>query len=115
MLKLIRTNFDRHESRRDRRYALPAITVTIAGTDYAIRDWSLGGFQPVDGPDVAVGSQIAGVMRIADRDEACAFTAEAVRGSNDEESVGFHFVEPSAALVAALDRALIARYVGKRS
>jgi hypothetical protein len=38
MSKLLRTNFDRHERRRDRRYVSHGITVTIHGAEYAAQN-----------------------------------------------------------------------------
>lgn len=113
MRKLIRTNFDRHEQRRDRRYASPAITVTIAGAHYDVVDWSLGGFQPVGGPQVAIGKEITGAVTIAGNDQSFEFTAEAVH-RNGRNGLGFHFVERSQSLINALDRALITRLMGRR-
>jgi hypothetical protein len=113
MSKLIRTNFDRHEQRRDRRYASPAITVTVGGECFAVVDWSLGGFQPVGGPQIAIGQEITGAVTIAGNDQSFEFTAEAVR-PNGRGGLGFRFVERSQSLINALDRALIARLMGKR-
>lgn len=114
MRKLIRTNFDRHEQRRDRRYASPAITVTIGDTRYAVVDWSLGGFQPADGPKVAIGEEVTGSVTIAGRDESFEFTAQAVHREG-KSGLGFRFVDRSQSLINALDRALIARLMGRRA
>ena len=113
MRKLIRTNFDRQEHRRDKRYASPAITVTIEGERYAVVDWSLGGFKPVDGPKVPVGQQVTGAVTIVGRAESYEFTAEAVQfaGTNGQ---AFRFIERSQSLINALDRALVARLMGRR-
>jgi hypothetical protein len=113
MYKLIRTNFDRQEQRRDRRYASPAITVTIGGEQFAVVDWSLGGFQPAGGPQIALGQEVTGVVMIAGNDETFEFTAEAVR-RDGRSGLGFRFVERSQSLINALDRALIARLMGRR-
>ena len=34
-MRIARTNFDRQEARRDRRYALPPLTVVIGGREFA--------------------------------------------------------------------------------
>ena len=60
MLNTIRTNFDRHELRRDRRYRLPPITVTLAEIESVTVNWSLGGFLLDGGSDIAVGTVLAG-------------------------------------------------------
>ena len=43
--RIVRTNFDREESRRDRRQSMPPIVLRIAEREYAAVNWSLGGFQ----------------------------------------------------------------------
>jgi hypothetical protein len=101
MLKTIRTNFDREELRRDRRYPMPLITVSLAGLDYATANWSLGGFRLENGPQFSAGEAIAGLIRLADASEY-PFTAAAVR--SDADGAGFQFTELSLALVGALDR-----------
>lgn len=113
MRKLIRTNFDRDEHRRDRRYVLPPITVTIAGQQHAVVDWSLGGFQPVGELPVVLGQQLDGTLSIADNDAVYPFTAEAVRHDETTNGFGFRFIEPSPLLIEALDRALRQRLGGK--
>ncbi len=114
MSKVIRTNFDRRELRRDRRYVSPPLTVTIAATDYVTRDWSLGGFQALTAAKVAVGNQVCGLVRVSGSQVAHAFTAQAVRCDRARDIVAFRFVEQSPALVKALDRAVINRLVGAR-
>jgi len=112
MLKLLRTNFDRSEQRRDRRYLAPGMTVVMRGAEYATRDWSLGGFQCIGGPEVSVGTQIAGEVRIAGRPGTCPFAAQAVRGGNGD-SVAFRFTH-STMLITMLDRALSNRLARRR-
>ena len=114
MGKLIRTNFDRREQRRDRRCALPAITVTIGKKQYAVVDWSLGGFQP-EGLDVQIGQHVTGAVTIAGHDQSYEFTAEAVHRDGRKEGLGFRFVDRSQSLINALDRAFVARLMGRRA
>jgi len=114
MRKLIRTNFDRNEQRRDRRYARPELSVTIGGARYAVLDWSLGGFQPQGGPKIAVGQQVTGAVTIVGHDQTLPFTAEAVH-RNGRNGFGFRFVGRSQSLINALDRALIMRLMGRRA
>ncbi len=113
MGKLIRTNFDRHETRRDRRYVSPRITVCIAGIDHMIHDWSLGGFQACNGLSLPRGSQISGSVRIAGNVATYPFAAEAVRSDAQRQAVGFRFVDVSPSLWRALERAVVARMVGR--
>jgi PilZ domain-containing protein len=115
MGKLIRTNFDRREQRRDRRCMLPAITVTIAEKQYAVVDWSLGGFQPEGELDVQNGQQVTGTVTIAGHEQSYEFTAEAVCRDGRSEGLGFRFVDRSQSLINALDRAFVARLMGRRA
>ncbi len=116
MLKTIRINFDRHEARRDRRYALPPITVTLSSGAHATSNWSLGGFllppnlEP--GIDLVLGATVSGNVTLAENNTH-AFAAEVVR--RDADGTGFRFVEPSDALVGALDRAIANRLFRKRA
>jgi hypothetical protein len=117
-LKTIRTNFDRDEARRDRRYPLPLIRVMLAGADFETGNWSLGGFMLASqpdraAPDLAVGATVAGqIQPLADRDPLD-FTAEVVR--RDADGTGFRFTDISMELVGALDRALANRMFRKRA
>jgi hypothetical protein len=114
MGKLIRTNFSRNEMRRDRRYLAPAITLTVRGVDYQVRDWSLGGFRARRALCLPLRGQITGQVRIERRREAYSFTAEAVRDDANAEAVGFRFVALSPSLSHALDRAIAWRVAGLR-
>jgi hypothetical protein len=114
MLKTIRINFDRHEARRDRRYALPPITVTLVSGAYTTSNWSLGGFLlPPPSLDLAPGASVAGKVSLSDGGATHEFSAEVVR--RDGDGTGFRFVEPSDALVGALDRAIAHRLFRKRA
>ncbi|HVA12008.1 MAG TPA: PilZ domain-containing protein [Stellaceae bacterium] len=113
MLKTIRTNFDRHEARRDRRYPLPAIVVTLASGEFATANWSLGGFLLASGPELAIGSVVTGNLVLADTCQTHDFSAELVR--RDADGTGFRFVELSIDLVGALDRAIAGRMFRKRA
>lgn len=113
MLKTIRINFDRHETRRDRRYALPPITVTLASGAYTTSNWSLGGFLLPPGIGLARGASVAGKVTTPDGRATHAFSAELVRSGAD--GTGFRFVEPSDALIGALDRAIAHRLFRKRA
>ncbi|HUK60390.1 MAG TPA: PilZ domain-containing protein [Stellaceae bacterium] len=97
--------------RRDRRYAVPAVAVTLGGTQYRARNWSLGGLLLEAGPAVAIGGQVTGELRVADRGEGFPITAEAVRCDKREGLLACRFVEPSSAMVGALDSAVAARFL----
>ena len=114
MLKVIRTNFDRREMRRDRRTALPRLIVSIGGKDFEVHDWSLGGFQTTEGPAVGIGAHVTGKLRVVGHDAAYSFEAEAVRCIRASNGIGFHFLGLSPELVTALDRAVMRRFAGRR-
>lgn len=113
MLKTIRTNFDRQEARRDRRYPLPAITVTLGSSAFATGNWSLGGFMLPAEAGFALGATVAGDVALTEPSQSHAFTAEVVRC--DPAGIGFRFVEPSMALIGALDRAIAGRMFRQRA
>lgn len=107
-MKTLRTNFDRPETRRDRRYALPPISVTLRDSRaLAIANWSLGGFLLESGPRYPVGETVAGKLTLADGGPSYDFSAEVVRRGPD--GTGFRFVDLSNALVGALDRMIVGR------
>jgi hypothetical protein len=113
MLKTIRINFDRHEGRRDRRYPLPPITVTLSSGAYATSNWSLGGFLLPPGLELAAGATVAGKATVPDGSATHSFAAEVVR--SDADGTGFRFLDPSDELVGALDRAIAQRLFRKRA
>ncbi len=114
MLKTIRTNFDRQEMRRDRRYPLPAMVVSFAGGDYETVNWSLSGFLLSGGPAVAIGSTLPASLRIHKLDQQFDCQAEAVRHDSEANGVAFRFVDPTALMVTALDRVMARHMVGAR-
>jgi hypothetical protein len=111
-MRIARTNFDRQESRRDRRYALPPLTVVIGDQDYATDNWSLGGFQLTASLPLAVGDVVTGSLRLSEGD-AFAFAATVVRKDEPAGTLGFRFQDLSPLAVTMLDRAL-ARRLGPR-
>ena len=113
MLKTIRINFDRAEARRDRRYPLPPITVTLGVDSYVTSNWSLGGFLLPSNLEWAPGATVAGHATMPNGKTCHDFSAEIVR--KDADGTGFRFVEPSDALVGALDRAIADRLFRKRA
>jgi hypothetical protein len=89
-MKSTRVSYFRREDRRDRRYPLPALVISVDGTEYTTINWSLGGFL-VTGFDrkVMPGQTIAGMLRPIDRPEGLAFTATVVRSGEDQLAVKF--------------------------
>lgn len=115
MLRTIRTNFDRREMRRDRRYPLPPMLVRFAQDEYETVNWSLSGFLLGGGPAVEIGRRLAATIRITNSEKRFNVTAEAVRHDPDAEGVAFRFVEPPEDLVDVLDHAIAARMFGRRA
>lgn len=113
MLKTLRINFDRHESRRDRRYPLPPITLTLASGAYTTSNWSLGGFLLPPGIEAVLGAAVSGMATMPDGGTTHAFSAEVVR--READGTGFRFIAPSDELVGALDRAIANRLFRKRA
>jgi PilZ domain len=112
-MRIARTNFDRQESRRDRRYALPTLTIAIGDQDYPSDNWSLGGFQLSAPLALTVGDVVTGTLRL-EGGEPLAFTALVVRQDEPAGSFGFRFQELSPLAVTMLDRALARRLVSRR-
>jgi hypothetical protein len=112
-MRIARTNFDRQEHRRDRRYALPPLTIALGEREYATDNWSLGGFQLTAALPLAVGAMINGTFRVDGGDEF-GFAAELVRKDEAAGSLGFRFHELSPAALTRLDRALARRLVSRR-
>ena len=110
-MRISRTNFDRQESRRDRRYASPPLTVTIGERDYVSDNWSLGGFQLTAALPLELGAVVVGTLQV-DGSDGFAFTASVVRHEGD--TFGFHFQELSPQAMTKLDRALARRLVTRR-
>jgi hypothetical protein len=113
MFRTIRTNFDRREMRRDRRYPLPPMVVRFASGEYETVNWSLSGFLLAGGPAVEIGAQVSATIRVTTSDELFSVTAEAVRHDADIDGVAFRFVEPSEDFVSVLDRVIAVRMFGR--
>lgn len=112
-MRTLRTNFDRQESRRDRRYALPILKVTMGGEEHLSDNWSLGGFMLTGPLGLEVGATVSGTVKIEGSD-GFAFTAEVVRKEPDTGSFGFHFRDMTPLAVSTLDRALARRLVSRK-
>jgi hypothetical protein len=110
-MKTIRVSYDRQEDRRDRRYPLPPLTVSIGDANYVTVNWSLGGFLLAGFTgSVAVGQKLSGELRVQDRAEPVEFSAMVVRV--DEPGPGnlaAQFVDLDDRTVTLLDRAIARR------
>ena len=111
-MRTVRTNFDRQESRRDRRYALP-LRVSFGTEEYTSDNWSLGGFQVTSDQPMEIGLVVTGTLGI-EGSEHIAFSAQLVRHDREARSFGFHFTEISPSAVELLDRVLARRLAGRR-
>jgi hypothetical protein len=112
-MRTSRTNFDRQEARRDRRYAQPFLNVAIDGQDYVSDNWSLGGFHLTAKLPVEAGTTVTGMLRV-DGADAFPFTAVVVRKDRASDAVAFRFQNLSPLAVSKLDRALARRLVRRR-
>lgn len=114
MTRTIRTNFDRHEMRRDRRYPLPPIVVGFASVEYETVNWSLSGFLLSGGPSVEIGNQMPATVRVSPSERIFDVITEAIRHDSEADGVAFKFVEPSEAMVELLDHTIAGRLFGRR-
>ena len=112
-MRIARTNFDRQEARRDRRYAVPPLTVIIGGREFASDNWSLGGFQLTTDMPVMVDAVVTGTLHV-DGSDGFEFTARVVRKDEASGQIGFHFEELTPLAMTKLDRALARRLVSRR-
>lgn len=108
--RIVRTNFDREESRRDRRQSVPPNFLRIAARESPAVNWSPGGFQ-IDPGDLglAAGDGVAGTLRIAERDEDYDFDAQIAWTAPAHGKAGARFTTLAAGALDALDRALAHR------
>jgi hypothetical protein len=110
-MRTVRTNFDRQESRRDRRYELPLV-VELGGEEFSSDNWSLGGFQITSVQAIELGSLVAGRLRV-DGSEGLDFSAQLVRKDLEAGTLGFRFQELAPAVMIKLDQALARRLSGR--
>jgi hypothetical protein len=106
-----RVSFDWQNARRDRRYPLPNLVVTIDGRAYDTENWSLGGFL-VSGFDrrVRPGQAIAGKLGLADQPVEIDFTATVVRGGDETPGqLAAQFTDLSDETMTLLERIITRR------
>ncbi len=115
MLRTTSITLAHKEHRRDRRYAVPAVSVTILDGEYQALNWSLGGLLLQHAPAASVGGHLNGRLRVSGRADSFDVTAEVLRRNTPEGTLACRFVDPSPAMVEALDGALAARLLGRRS
>jgi hypothetical protein len=114
-MRYIRTSFDRADERRDRRYPLPPLTVTIDGASYTTLNWSLGGFLLGDWTVPTKSGEVLSGMLQAEKDgPRFGFTVEVVRWSPESSSLAAKFVEIEPGAIDHLDRSLARRFARRR-
>jgi len=110
-MKTTRVTFDQHNSRRDRRYPLPALVITIDGGEYTTVNWSLGGFL-ITGFDrkLSSGKPITGKLSVADHSVGFQFTAKVVRtGEPEPDQLAVQFTELGENGMSVLERIITRR------
>jgi hypothetical protein len=115
-MKIVKVSYARarSEGRRDRRYPLPPLTVTMDQGEWTTENWSLGGFliSNYDGKAVP-GEEIAGFIRVAADEPPFAFNATVVR--IDDQRLGAQFRSIGEAFMVQLDRVIARRHgIGRR-
>jgi hypothetical protein len=104
-------SFDPREDRRDRRYPLPPVSITIDGVEYTTVNWSLGGFL-LGGFEVPIkrGQHIAAKLRVSKDATPVEFTGVVVRVDEPEKgNLAVQFVDLDDATMTLLDRTIARR------
>src|SRR5471032_2588159 len=111
MMKSTRVSYFPQEDRRDRRYPLPALLITIDGVEYSTINWSLGGFL-ITGFDrkIAPGESISGMLHSLDQTTGFAFAATVVRtGDPAPDHLAVKFSDLSELGMSTLERIITRR------
>jgi hypothetical protein len=114
MLRSNSISFSQNDSRRDRRLLMAAVSVTFGAEQYAVRDWSLGGFLIEAAPELEVGSRHVGQLRVAGQDTSFVVVVDVVRSDAAERTLACRFIDPAPAVIEALNDAVAARLAGPR-
>jgi hypothetical protein len=93
-MQLSRPWIDRRELRRDRRYLLPALDVTIGEFKFNAINWSMGGLL-IDGVCHDIGSRVRGSFGLFGSSEPMPFAATVVRIEPETGSCAICFDDPS--------------------
>ena len=106
-----RVSYDRREERRDKRYPLPALVITIDGELYETVNWSLGGFLVTGfAKHLAPGTTITGSFRLVDQPISVDFTATVVRVDGpDRDHLAASFVDLGEYGMSVLERIITRR------
>lgn len=106
---------ERKEFRRDRRYLVPAVSLTIRDSEYRARNWSLGGLLLERAAPYSVGARIAGELRVDGHRDGFVVRAEVLRRDPAEGTLACRFVDPPPSLIDGLDNALAHRLMRRRA
>jgi hypothetical protein len=110
-MKSKRVSYFRQEDRRDRRYPLPALVITIGGVEYNTVNWSLGGFL-IAGFDreVVRGQTVTGMLRVIDKPDTLPFIATVVRcGGPQPDQLAAKFEDLGELGISMLERIITRR------
>jgi hypothetical protein len=108
-MRILRTNFDRAEMRREHRHPLPVFEVTIDGERFRSLNWSLGGVL-VEGFYRREGSRVNGAIGLPGTRAVMLFSAAVVRADFDAAQCALQFDKLGETGVDFLDRA-VARHL----
>jgi PilZ domain-containing protein len=104
-------SFDPREDRRDRRYPLPPVSITIGGIEYVTINWSLGGFllSGFDAP-AQPKHRIEGKLQVKKDVKPASFTGIVVRVDEPEKgNLAVQFVDLDDGTMTMLDRTIARR------
>jgi PilZ domain len=104
-------SFDPRDDRRDRRYPLPPVSITIDGIEYVTVNWSLGGFllSGFDAPAKRA-QRITGQLQLKKDVAPVDFKGAVVRVDEPEKgNLAVQFVDLDDATMTMLDRAIARR------
>jgi hypothetical protein len=105
----VKTTFDRLEARRDRRYPVPRLVVTIGSESYHSINWSMGGLLIEIPAGSHWGEHVAGTLGMPGQDKAIAFQAAVVRTNPETGTLALRFEGIGLEAVDFLDRAVARR------
>jgi hypothetical protein len=93
------------DRRHNKRFQSQQIKITFLGFEYVAINWSLGGVLVEDRhPNLAVGTDISGVMIVRGIEGRYRFAATLVRRDARTKELAFQFISPSPSLLDVLNR-----------
>ena len=94
-----------HERRRHKRHLAEPLKLTFLGAEQEPVSWSLGGFLVADRhPHTAIGTIAAGFLNVRGHSGRFQISIELVRRDKRTKEIAFRFIDPSRALLDALNR-----------